>query len=50
MESQLKIKILINAKEQFLKKSAQEIALLKEHRASLISAAVTGKIDVRELV
>lgn len=50
MESQLKIKILIDAKEQFLKKSAQEIALLKEHRASLISAAVTGKIDVRELV
>lgn len=50
MESQLKIKILIDSKERFLKKSAQEIALLKEHRASLISAAVTGKIDVRELV
>jgi type I restriction enzyme S subunit len=26
------------------------IALLQERRAALISAAVTGKIDVRELV
>ena len=26
------------------------IALLKERRAALISAAVTGKIDVREAV
>ena len=48
MQSQMKIKKLIESKELFLKKSAQEIAFLKEHRASLISAAVTGKIDVRE--
>lgn len=33
-----------------LKSKAEEaIELMKEHRASLISAAVTGKIDVREL-
>lgn len=50
MQSQLKIKRLIESKEQFLKKSAQEILLLKEHRASLISAAVTGKIDVGNFV
>jgi type I restriction enzyme S subunit len=31
-------------------KSRISIDLLREHRASLISAAVTGKIDVRELV
>ncbi len=30
-------------------KSRKSVALLQEHRASLISAAVTGKIDVREL-
>lgn len=30
-------------------KSKQSIGFLKEHRASLISAAVTGKIDVRDL-
>jgi hypothetical protein len=26
----------------------QSIELMREHRATLISAAVTGKIDVRE--
>ena len=35
---------------QLLDFSRQSIGLLKERRASLISAAVTGKIDVRELV
>ena len=30
--------------------ATQAIALLKERRAALISAAVTGKIDVRNLV
>jgi type I restriction enzyme S subunit len=29
--------------------AARAIALLKERRAALISAAVTGKIDVRSL-
>lgn len=50
MQSQLKIRRLIELKKQFLRKALQEIALLKEHRSSLISEAVTGKIDVRELV
>ena len=29
-------------------KTERSIELLKEHRAALITAAVTGKIDVRE--
>lgn len=36
-----KIELLIN-------KARQSIDLAKEHRSALISAAVTGKIDVRE--
>jgi len=32
------------------REAAAAIALLKERRAALISAAVTGKIDVRGLV
>ena len=35
--------------DQIVAKSAETIALLRERRAALISAAVTGKIDVREL-
>ena len=35
--------------EALISRSELSIALLKEHRTSLISAAVTGKIDVREL-
>jgi type I restriction enzyme, S subunit len=31
-----------------LQKAAQAIELLNEHRAALISAAVTGKVDVRQ--
>lgn len=31
-----------------IEKSNQYIELLKEYRTALISAAVTGKIDVRE--
>lgn len=38
-----KLKLLVQDVEQ-------SITLLKEHRTSLISAAVTGKIDVREAV
>lgn len=34
--------------DQHINKANQSIALLKERRSSLISAAVTGKIDVRE--
>ena len=48
MKSQEKIQFLIRSKEQFLKKSSEQIELLKEHRVSLISAVVTGKIDVRK--
>ncbi|WP_220125651.1 MULTISPECIES: restriction endonuclease subunit S [Vibrio] len=33
-----------------IQETDKSIALLKEHRTSLISAAVTGKIDVREAV
>ncbi|EKO3713504.1 hypothetical protein BJL83_15850 [Vibrio parahaemolyticus] len=36
--------------EQLVQNVEQSITLLKEHRTSLISAAVTGKIDVREAV
>jgi len=35
--------------EKFIKVATRSIELLKERRASLISEAVTGKIDVREL-
>jgi len=34
--------------DTLINKSTQAIALLKEKRTALISAAVTGKIDVRE--
>ena len=33
--------------DTLIAKAEQAIALLREHRTSLISAAVTGKIDVR---
>ncbi|MBU3591555.1 restriction endonuclease subunit S [Polynucleobacter sp. 78F-HAINBA] len=48
-------KIISHIEEKFAKfnmlisKSNKSIELLKEHRSSLISAAVTGKIDVREV-
>ena len=35
--------------DSLMNKSLKSIEILKERRASLISAAVTGKIDVREL-
>lgn len=34
--------------ERLIEKTERSIELLKEHRAALITAAVTGKIDVRE--
>jgi len=49
IKSQEIIKNLINSKEKFLKKSLEQVKLLKEHRESLISAVVTGKIDVRKI-
>lgn len=36
--------------DKLIKKATKSIKLLKEKRTALISAAVTGKIDVRELV
>lgn len=36
--------------DSLMERSKTSIDLLKEHRTSLISAAVTGKIDLRELV
>ena len=48
-------RIISHIEEKFAKfnmlisKSIKSIELLKEHRSSLISAAVTGKIDVREV-
>lgn len=37
----------LDAFDLLLKKARQSIALLQEHRTALISAAVTGKIDLR---
>ena len=34
--------------DRLMAKAERAIALLKERRSALISAAVTGKIDVRE--
>lgn len=34
--------------DTLIEKSRRSIDLMREHRAALISAAVTGKIDVRE--
>ena len=48
-------RIISHIEEKFAKfnmlisKSIKSIELLKEHRSSLISSAVTGKIDVREV-
>lgn len=54
IEEQKKIAEFIKHKcaaiELLVNRSESSIKLLKEHRTSLISAAVTGKIDVRELV
>jgi type I restriction enzyme S subunit len=36
--------------DALIAKAQQAIELQKEHRTALISAAVTGKIDVRDLV
>ena len=36
--------------DKLIQKAIKSIKLLKEKRTALISAAVTGKIDVRELV
>ena len=52
-EEQLEISDFLNKEysriDSLIEKSKVSIVLLREHRASLISAAVTGKIDVRGL-
>ena len=44
-----KLDAVCNKMNELVSKSKESVSLLQEHRASLISAAVTGKIDVREL-
>ena len=44
------LKLKLEKVDQILSETLQSIELLKEHRTALISAAVTGKIDVREEV
>jgi type I restriction enzyme S subunit len=52
LEEQKQIASFLDAEtskiDTLIEKANQSIALLKERRSSLISAAVTGKIDVRE--
>ena len=54
IEEQQKIASYLDDKtkkiDKLIKKATKSIKLLKEKRTALISAAVTGKIDVRELV
>lgn len=47
MSAQNCVKILVHKKLKIEQKANQAITLLKERRTALISAAVTGKIDVR---
>ncbi len=44
----LRIKMRLGKYDELLKQTGLSIELLKEHRTALISAAVTGKIDVRD--
>ena len=44
-----KLDAICNKMNELVGKSKESVSLLQEHRTSLISAAVTGKIDVREL-
>ena len=45
-----RLKASIDESEQLLKQSRKAVNLLQERRSALISAAVTGQIDVRGLV
>ena len=53
-DEQDKIKNYLTEKNKYFellsKKSKQKVKLLKERKTALISAAVTGKIDVRHFV
>lgn len=48
MRTQEKVAQAIHARTRLLSKISKQINLLKERRSALISAAVTGKIDVRD--
>lgn len=48
-EAQLKISRIVQIEKKISESIAKTIELLKERRTALISAAVTGKIDVREI-
>ena len=48
-EAQLKISRIVQIEKKISESIAKTIELLKERRTALISATVTGKIDVREI-
>jgi len=48
MEAQLKVAKVVQIEQQIHIKIKREIELLKERRTALISAVVTGKVDVRD--
>jgi type I restriction enzyme S subunit len=50
LEIALFLKSVLNEYAMLLAQAQSAITLLQERRAALISAAVTGKIDVRGLV
>jgi len=50
IEEQLKVASIVKAEKEIKILIDREINLLKEKRTALISAAVTGKIDVRKIV
>ena len=50
MKAQLLISRHVNFEEQFKKIVAESLIFLSEYRSALISATVTGKIDVRQQV
>lgn len=51
-EEQIKISVFLDLEtakiDSLIEKQQQQITLLQERRIALISAAVTGKIDVRD--
>ena len=49
LKLQEKIKLLIDSKDRFMRKSYEQIKLFEEYRVSIINAGVKGKIDLRKL-
>lgn len=50
MQLQSEVAKLVGFEQRLKKLVAKSEALLNEHRAALITAAVTGQIDLREAV